>query len=93
LTAIFFQGDAPTIGIDAFLDDDAAVYYLSGTTGWEATLGGLPTRSGIRERKPTPAVLASAQTNSASTSLAQQTFPSWWKPAPTSSARGFRSNP
>jgi hypothetical protein len=45
LTGVYFQGNAPSLGgSDVFYrDDNATVYYLPGTTGWGATLGGRPT--------------------------------------------------
>ncbi len=46
LTAVYFQGNAPALGgIYVFKSINAAatVYYLSGTTGWGTTYGGLPT--------------------------------------------------
>ena len=46
LTAVYFQGSAPSLGANVFTGADlATVYYLPvpGTTGWDATFGGLPT--------------------------------------------------
>jgi hypothetical protein len=45
LTAVYFKGDAPTLGgSDVFNNDfSATVYYLPGTLGWDSTFGGLPT--------------------------------------------------
>ncbi len=44
LTGVYFQGNAPSPGSGIFyLDDNAIVYYLPGTTGWGATYGGRPT--------------------------------------------------
>jgi hypothetical protein len=44
LTGVCFQGNAPSVDTSSFLfDDNATVYYLPGTTGWDSTLGGLPT--------------------------------------------------
>ncbi len=44
LKGVYFQGNAPSVGSPMFEDDtDATVYYLAGTTGWGATLGGRPT--------------------------------------------------
>ena len=44
LTAVDFQGNAPTPGQDVFLDDfRAKVYYYAGTSGWISTYGGLTT--------------------------------------------------
>ena len=44
LAAVYFLGNAPTLGTDVFLGDyNATVYYLPGTTGWGSTLGGRPT--------------------------------------------------
>jgi hypothetical protein len=45
LTSVCFQGDAPEIaGINMFNDDPlAAIFYVSGTTGWGPTFQGIPT--------------------------------------------------
>ncbi len=44
LTALFFKGDAPSLGLGVFSGGvTATVYYLFGTTGWSDTYGGLPT--------------------------------------------------
>ena len=45
LSQIYFKGNAPSIGscVFSFVDNNATVYYLPGTTGWRATFGGLPT--------------------------------------------------
>jgi len=43
LSVIYFSGDAPALGSSVFRDINATVYYPSGTTGWGATYGGLPT--------------------------------------------------
>jgi hypothetical protein len=44
LREVYFQGNAPSLGPNAFLGDtNATIYYLPGTTGWEATFGGRPT--------------------------------------------------
>ena len=45
LTEVYFQGNAPNLGQDVFFgNNNAIVYYLPGTTGWDApTFGGLPT--------------------------------------------------
>ena len=44
VTAFYFGGNAPTVGSLAFAGDSkATMYYNAGTTGWSATLGGLPT--------------------------------------------------
>ena len=48
LVALYFQGNAPAhgydiIGADIFTHDTATVYYLPGTSGWEATYATLPT--------------------------------------------------
>ena len=43
LRGLFFQSNAPVLGISVFLGvNDATIYYLPGTSGWGATLGGLP---------------------------------------------------
>jgi len=44
LTSVFFRGNAPSVGSSAFSGDTAAAYYLPGTTGWGAKIGGLPTK-------------------------------------------------
>jgi hypothetical protein len=45
LSSVFFLGDPPVfIGEGVFLDaDDAVVYYLPETVGWDSTFAGLPT--------------------------------------------------
>ena len=44
LTGIYFMGNAPNnVATNAFDGAVATVYYLPGTTGWAATLAGLPT--------------------------------------------------
>jgi hypothetical protein len=44
LTGVYFQGDAPSGGVQAFyLNDNVTVYYLPGTTNWTSTYGGRPT--------------------------------------------------
>ena len=43
LTALYFKGNAPSLGDYSFAGDWATVYYLPGTTGWDATFGGLTT--------------------------------------------------
>jgi hypothetical protein len=43
LALVYFQGDAPGLGLDVFTGDTATVYYLTSTTGWASTFGGLPT--------------------------------------------------
>ena len=42
LTSVYFAGSAPIVGSTTFLDDNATVYYLPGTTGWSNTFAGLP---------------------------------------------------
>ena len=42
LTAVYFQGNAPTVGASAFFSDNATVYYLIGATGWSGSFAGLP---------------------------------------------------
>jgi hypothetical protein len=45
LTAIYFKGNAPSLGASAFINDtNATVYYLPGTTGWSTTFGGRPAK-------------------------------------------------
>jgi hypothetical protein len=48
LTSVCFQGNAPRLGADVFDNgsgawDPATIYYLPGTTGWGASVAGLPT--------------------------------------------------
>jgi hypothetical protein len=42
LAGVYFHGNAPAIDSDVFYDDNATVYYLSGTTGWGTSFGGRP---------------------------------------------------
>jgi len=43
LKGVYFKGNAPSAGSNAFDNDDSAiVYYLPGTTGWGATFGEFP---------------------------------------------------
>lgn len=55
LTALCFQGDAPSLGNYVFSGDLATVYYLPGTSGWDATYGDLPT---VPWYLPNPLILA-----------------------------------
>jgi len=44
LTGVYFNGNATSLGDFVFSgDNNATVYYLPGTTGWNSTFGGLPT--------------------------------------------------
>lgn len=44
LKGAYFAGNAPDFGADTFgASSQATVYYLPGTTGWDATAGGRPT--------------------------------------------------
>jgi hypothetical protein len=44
LTGVYFHGNAPGADSTVFANDNnATAYYLPGTTGWEATFGGIPT--------------------------------------------------
>lgn len=44
LVAVYFKGDAPTLGTLVFRGaSQATAYWLPGTAGWSATLGELPT--------------------------------------------------
>jgi hypothetical protein len=45
LSGIYFQGTPPVLADSSVFsyDPDATAYYLPGTKGWDATLGGLPT--------------------------------------------------
>jgi hypothetical protein len=43
LASVIFEGNAPTVGSYVFgLDNNATVFYLPGTTGWNSTFAGLP---------------------------------------------------
>ena len=43
LTSVYFKGDAPSLGVSVFSNDNATVYYLPGTTNWSSSFGGLQT--------------------------------------------------
>ncbi|MFH1969159.1 MAG: leucine-rich repeat domain-containing protein [Verrucomicrobiota bacterium] len=44
LAGAYFRGNAPSVGSNVFYNaDNATVYYVAGTTGWEPTFGGRPT--------------------------------------------------
>jgi BspA type Leucine rich repeat region (6 copies)/Bacterial Ig domain len=43
LKGIYFNGTPPSVGSNTFNSDYVTIYYLSGTTGWGTTFGGLPT--------------------------------------------------
>jgi hypothetical protein len=43
LKEVYFRGNAPGADSDAFLETNAIIYYLPGTTGWSPTLGSRPT--------------------------------------------------
>jgi hypothetical protein len=44
LTAVYFKGNVPSLGNYVFYGDtNATLYYVPGTLGWGATLGGRPT--------------------------------------------------
>ena len=56
LTAVFFKGNSPRVGFQAFAaDHKATIYYLPGTTGWGPTLDGRPTALWYR---PHPVILS-----------------------------------
>jgi len=42
LSALYFRGNAPGVGVNVFLDDHSTAYYLPGTTGWSTNYGGIP---------------------------------------------------
>src|ERR1035441_3601171 len=43
LTGVYFNGNAPSLGLSVFTaDNNATVYYLPGTSGWSSTFAGLP---------------------------------------------------
>jgi BspA type Leucine rich repeat region (6 copies)/Immunoglobulin domain len=62
LTGVYFQGNAPSLGGSYvfYRDNNATVYYLPGTTGWDTTFGGRPT-----VLWDPPAIQASPQTQTA----------------------------
>ncbi len=44
LAKVYFEGNAPSLGLSVFDgDNNATIYYLPGTTGWDTTFGGRPT--------------------------------------------------
>jgi BspA type Leucine rich repeat region (6 copies) len=53
LTSVYFKGNAPSLGSDVFygqfndnisiVPENATAYYISGTSGWSTTFGGLQT--------------------------------------------------
>ena len=50
LTSVYFQGNAPSADSSVFYEDNAIVYYLPWTTGWDAaTFGGLSTAVGSQQ--------------------------------------------
>ncbi len=51
LEKVYFQGDAPELGRDAFWNTEATIYYKEGTKGWTNPWGGRPTVV-IGEEKP-----------------------------------------
>ena len=44
LKTIYFEGDAPNLGLDVFKNVQATVYYRKETKGWGKTFGGLYTK-------------------------------------------------
>lgn len=58
LTGVYFTGDAPTLGDSAVFSGtgSSVIYYLPGTTGWEATFASRPTVLW----NPTPQITAPA---------------------------------
>jgi hypothetical protein len=42
LTSVYFAGNAPSADSTVFADDNATVYYLPGTAGWNSTFAGVP---------------------------------------------------
>jgi hypothetical protein len=43
LSGVYFKGNAPSVGLNVFENSSPTVYYLPGSTGWGASLGGRPT--------------------------------------------------
>jgi hypothetical protein len=43
LAAMYFQGNAPGVASESFLNANTTVYYVPGTSGWETTFGTRPT--------------------------------------------------
>jgi len=59
LTGVYFQGNAPGADSTVFANDrNATAYYLSGTTGWGATIGGIPTAAPFL---PNPVILSNGR--------------------------------
>ena len=53
LIGVYFNGNAPTATSTAFYDDsNVIIYYLPGTTGWSATLGGARTWNPQAQKTP-----------------------------------------
>ena len=44
LTKLYFTGNAPSLGTDAFYSTPATIYDLPGTSGWTGTFGGHPAK-------------------------------------------------
>ena len=42
LVGVYFQGNAPSVGLGSFTGDTNTIYYLPETTGWASTFGGRP---------------------------------------------------
>jgi len=73
LTSAYFQGNAPSNNGTAFYNDSATVYYLSGTTGWGSTFGGV---LAVLLNPPSAFSLSIALTNMSFTAQAQNLFES-----------------
>jgi hypothetical protein len=43
LVDVYFKGDAPVLGRNAFVNTEATIYYMEGTEGWTNPWNGLPT--------------------------------------------------
>ena len=57
LAGVYFRGNAPGGSTNVFYNDDnATVYYVNGTTGWEQTFGGRPTA--LWNAPPAPTIKA-----------------------------------
>jgi hypothetical protein len=58
LEAVYFQGNAPSVGLAVFDNSSVSwVYYLPGTTGWGPTFGERPTTLWVL---PNPVILTSS---------------------------------
>ena len=84
LSSVYFKGNAPSVGSGVFYgDNNATVYYLPGTTGWEifAQLTGVPTLLWTPQAQAGDAILVFGRTVLDSISTGPAAKPLWWMPA------------